>query len=253
MITDVNINLSRWPTRRLPFDDTKRLVEKLREKRITQAWVGSFDGLLHKDISAVNARLADQCKTHGDGLLVPFGSVNPTLPDWQEDLRRCAEDHKMPGIRLHPNYHGYKLDDPVFGEVLKLGAERKLIVQLAIKMEDERTQHRLLRVPAVDTAPLAKLLANHSKSKLLIVNGLRTIRNDELSRLASAGQVWFEISMLEGVGGVARLLDHVPLERILFGSYAPFFNLESALLKLRESELAGVQLQAIRHENAKKL
>ena len=118
MIVDVNVNLSRWPFRRLPHDETPRLVEKLEQMHVEQAWVGSFDGLLHKDIAGVNARLVDDCRRYGKGILVPFGSVNPTLPAWQDDLRRC------------------RAGDPVLAELLSLAEARGLIVQVALKMED---------------------------------------------------------------------------------------------------------------------
>ena len=112
MIIDTNVNISRWPFRRLAGDETPDLVARLRKQDVVQAWAGNLDGILHKDIGGVNARLAAECSTHGKGILAPFGSINPKLPDWQEDVRRCANDYRMPGIRLHPNYHGYDLKDP---------------------------------------------------------------------------------------------------------------------------------------------
>ena len=75
--------------------DEERLPAKLRQHRITQAWAGSYEGLLHKNLDGVNARLADECRANGAGILVPFGTVNPALPDWEADLRRCQEKYGM--------------------------------------------------------------------------------------------------------------------------------------------------------------
>src|SRR5262249_42657196 len=98
-IIDVIINLSRWPLRRVRDDETANLVARLRSHGVVEAWAGSFDGLLHKAPAAVTTRLARECRAQAGVRLVPFGSVNPLLPDWEEDLRRCAEEHHMPGIR----------------------------------------------------------------------------------------------------------------------------------------------------------
>ena len=253
MIVDVNVNLSRWPFRRLAGDEPATLAAKLRQKGVTQAWAGSYDGVFHKDIGAANSRLAAHCRQYGAGLLLPFGSVNPKLPDWREDLRRCHEQHKMRGIRLHPNYHGYRLDDPVFRELLKLAAGRGLVVQLALCMEDERTQHPLMRVPPVDIAPLAAAVAAEPQLRLVILNCYPQLPIERLRPLSSAGQVFFDSSMVERVDGLTRLGEQVSPARILFGSNYPFFYFESALLKVREAGLTGAGQAAILHGNARRL
>jgi len=248
-LIDTNVYLSRWPLRRLPLDETSALVAKLRANGVTQAWAGSFDGLLHRDIATVNARLADECRRYGDGLLVPFGSVNPKLPDWEDDLRRCAEEHRMPGIRLHPNYHSYKLDDPDFAKLLRLATERGLVVQLVLVMEDRRMMHPLLQVEPFDLKPLAGVVKKTPGLRLELLN----LKGHPPPDLLKAGDVCMELAMIEGVGGVGTLLSHMPADRVLFGSHAPLFYFESALLKLKESPLTEDQLRAIRCDNVRRL
>ena len=43
-ILDTNVNLFRWPFRRLPLDETEKLVAKMRALGITKALAGSFEG-----------------------------------------------------------------------------------------------------------------------------------------------------------------------------------------------------------------
>lgn len=250
MIVDVNVHLSRWPFRRTPCDRLSKLVATLVRHRVHEAWVGSLDGLFHRDVGGVNARLAAACQAAQEVRLVPFGTVNPMLPDWQEDMRRCAEDHKMPGIRLHPNYHGYRLDDAAAAELFHRAAERALIVQLVVRMDDVRVQHPLMRIPDVDIRPLSGLVAAHPGLFVLLLNWQPAVPRAELTRLVAHPQIGFDIAMQEGVAGVANLLNNVPMQRVFFGSHLPLYPIESSWLKLQEANLEEAQLQAIRSGNA---
>jgi predicted TIM-barrel fold metal-dependent hydrolase len=250
MITDVNVNLSRWPFRRLPFDDTASLVRKLRQSGVSQAWAGSFDGMLHRDIAGVNARLTDECKQYGPDMLLPVGSINPTLPDWHEDLRRCHEDHGMRIIRLHPNYHDYRLDQDECHALFSLATKRRLVIQIALKMEDVRLHHPLMQVPTVDVTSLQRLVERYPDLRLVVMNNYGTISNDSAASLAATGKVYFEISHSERVGTLETLVRQVPYERLLFGSHFPFFNLDASLLKFRESHIGEEMTKAIQRRNA---
>ena len=87
---DTNVTLFRWPLRRLPLEATGRLVDKLRSQGITQAWAGSFDVLGKEDLTAVNDRLSEECAHNGEGILFPFGSVNPVAAGWADEMKRCV-------------------------------------------------------------------------------------------------------------------------------------------------------------------
>lgn len=250
---DVNVHLSRWPFRRLRGDDPASLCSILKNGGVEQAWVGSLDSLLHRDVEGVNRRLTAACREHGDGFLVPFGSVNPMLPDWEEDLRRCQEEHRMPGIRLYPNYHQYTLTEPALASLLDQASARGMVVQIVAAMEDTRTQHPLVQVPVVDLMPLERLLPKLPSLRLCVLNGLGALGVDQCQRLLAVGNIHFDIAMLEGAGGVRRFLDQVPARQLLFGSHFPLFYLESSRLKMEESEVATPERQAILRDNARRL
>jgi len=251
---DINVNLFRWPYRRLIGDDPESLVARLRARGVTQAWTGSYEALLQRDMAGVNLRLMEACRKVGPEFLVPFGCVNPKLPDWKEDLRRCHEVHAMMGIRLYPNYHGYTLADPAIPELVSEASNRNLIVQIALSMEDTRTQQAV--VQPVDPSPLADVLARHPRLSVIFLNSGSWTDDDAGDRIATirkAENAYFDIAMNEGVGGLARLIAATSPTRVLFGSHSPFFYFESALLKVRSAELPHDQEAALYKGNAQTL
>lgn len=260
-IIDTNVHVFDWPFRKLKYAGAKALVAKLRKHRITQAWAGSFEGLLHKNLDGVNARLAEECQANGAGMLIPFGTVNPALPDWEEDVRRCQEKYRMLGIRLYPSYHNYTLQKPEVARLLQLAQERGLIVQIAVRLEDPRVQLAVTRTPSVDVGGLPELLTGLKNLKLQLLNAYNateSLRNQAGRRVIEQTQVLIDISHIEGQGQVGKMIageretNRPPLavERIVFGSHAPFFPCESAVFKLFESPLGRPELEKIMHGTA---
>ena len=90
-------------------------------------------------------------------------------------MRRCAEIYRMKGIRLYPNYHQYELEAPQFQKLLAMAADWGLIVQIAVMMEEERTQHTLMRLAHVNPAPLIRLLKEVPKAQVVLQNCFRAV------------------------------------------------------------------------------
>lgn len=245
-IIDTNVHLFQWPFRRLPLDETGAFVKKLRDLGITEAWAGSFEGILHRDIAGVNARLAEACRKHPE--LVPLGSINPELPDWQEDLRRCLDEYNMPGVRLHPSYHGYALTDSRFEELLERATTAGRFVQITAAMEDPRTQHPMMQVADVDLAPLPNLMRSIPDARVQIL-GARP-RPQLLERVAELPGISFDTSRVEGTDGIVQLVRTLSAERVMFGSHAPFLIPEAALIRIHESDLGEENLRLLLAKNA---
>lgn len=262
-VIDTNVYLGPCPFRRLPLETLLEAPDSL--TRFTTAlstqsvacWAGSFEALLQRDYDGINDRLAalvGSDKAHARYFHL-FGAVNPKIAGWRETLRRIQQVHRMRGIRLHPNFHGYTLADPDFVALLDAASQQGLIVQIAVRMEDARTQHPALSVADVDVKPLLEWLPQMPTLRVQLLNATRSAADALLvSRLSELG-VCFDTAMVEGMAGIARLVEAVPEIKLCHGSYAPFFYPESAALKLVEStaELDSRTLAAISSHHAENL
>jgi predicted TIM-barrel fold metal-dependent hydrolase len=195
------------------------LAALLRRNGVSQAFAGTFDGLFHKDVHGANARLVDACRGVGSDFFVPIGTVNPTLPDWEEDVRRCRETFKMPGIRLHPANHGYTLDDPRFGQLLKLATSAGLFVQLVAALTEERPRWLTPSVARVNLGRLFEQVQSISGLQLIVCGisempAPATLSNNDAS-------IYFELAPPPNAAVLQQILDRVSLDRIVLGSAAP--------------------------------
>lgn len=249
-VVDANVHLFQWPFRNLPYDTTTALVEKLQSLQVEQAWAGSYEGILHRDLGGVNERLADAC-CETPQQLIPFGAVNPMLPGWEEDLRRCHETYKMPGIRLYPNYHGYTLEDADFANLMAIATERGLCVQIAVALEDRRTQHPKLQVPDVNLEPLPRLLSSLPEAKVMLLNYRPA--GALAAQLAKVPGLFFDTARVESTAGIARWMQATSPDRVFYGSHAPFLVMEAGLIKVYESDLNASEISSLLSGNAVQL
>lgn len=250
MILDCNCWLGDWPFRKLPQTTAAELVELLDGYGVTQAFVGHFAGVFYRDMAAANDLLLEAVSGHEDRLL-PWAAINPAFPGWEDDLQEAAAGG-FAGVRLYPNYHGYELGDECLRDLL--GAARALRWPVAIypKLQDERLHHWRMPVPATDLSALPELVAAFPDLPLIIM-GQGVPFAQQFQSLFAGSRLLMDLSRCEGIGGVADLVRTIGAEHVLFGSHAPFFYLEAAVLKLQEAGLPDNDRDAILHRNAVRL
>lgn len=247
---DTNVSLFHWPFRRLPLDTTTDLVARLKQLGCQQAWAGSFEAVLHRDVSSVNRRLVEECQRHES--LVPIGCVNPTLPGWRQDLEFCLQHPDVRGVRLLPNYHGYEPDDDRVHQLATACAEAQMLVQICVSLEDVRTQPTLVKVPDVDLNAVFRLAAGAASARIQLLNLKPTPAI--VAELSKHDSICIDTARVDGTDGVPKLVDAIGADRVLFGSHAPFLIPEASLVRAFESgQLAEDQTKQLLLSNASDL
>ena len=229
MLIDVNTYIGHWPFRQLRHNTASTLVKRMDQRNIDKAMVASLNGVFYRNAHAANAEVSKETRRLRDRL-IPCATLNPTFPGWEEDLRRCAEGLELKGLRLYPQYHGYRLADPAALELIDAVGELGWPIQVPMRLEDRRTRHPFDLAEDLAPSDLAQILALRPKTNWMFLNALGL----NGSQLPSTARFLVEISRMTSVlqKNIPDLIDQVGPEHLAFGTGMPLKVPEPALLKV---------------------
>jgi hypothetical protein len=257
---DANSYLGEWPSRRVNAEralsgpeQVEQRLALMEQRGIRRAAISRLEAVLLKDVSIANQELYELVG-HAERLL-PVYTLNPPFPAWREHLDRCVREYGLGssrgGIRLHPSYHGYRLDAPELDRLLEVVAPLDVPVVLPIQLEDARLHHPALQVPDLATADVAMLLSRWPAVRWIVAAATYPQVVAIAKLLPDQAQVWFDISRVQGpVDDVRLLCEGVSTRRLLFGTNLPLHVAESAIMELADGHLPPEDDEAIRFGNA---
>ena len=179
--------------------------------------------------------------------------IDPTLPTWPEQAQKhhAANGHKLPLLRLHPNYHGYKLTDlKLIGPLVEWAHFRGVVIQIIVNVDDTRRQHPLGQVPDVPVAEIVALCKSFPHQPF-VVSGAVFGPLHTLARTRPAN-LWADTARVETGDGLTILTSEGWLEHLLFATHAPVLIPHSAIARIL-ADLPDAKASKILWENAKRL
>ncbi len=167
----------------------------------------------------VNSFAIRTLRERGDRF-TPLGSIHPDYPHPEREIDRL-HGAGIPGLKLHPDYMGFFIDDPAFDDIFSLCSEYGMFVLIHAGFDVyspaliHATPERILR--RLERSPETVLVAAHFGGNALYDEVEETLIGHDLYIDASLGML-----MNLDPAQAARLLGKHDAERILFGSDCPW-------------------------------
>lgn len=186
------------------------------------------------------------------GRLVGFGSVHPDSPDAVDELSRCKE-LGLKGIKLHPDYEGFMVDDAKMWPIYRALEELGLFVTFHSGWDCYSPDH--IHCPPERAAKVAKAFP-HLRMCFAHFGGLR-MWDDVNDHLAGLDNVYFDTSMSSTMGLsrelALKIISRHPADNILLGSDCPWENPAVSVRWVEALGLGPDRTEAVLGGNAKRI
>jgi len=255
LIIDVNAYLGHWPFRQLRYNTADGLLRLMDRNGIDKAIVSSINAIFYKNCHSGNQELAVETKTHRDRL-IPFATLNPQYPGWEDDLKQCHEDFGMPGLRLFPHYHNYKMTDDLSLNMIHSATNSGMALSVPVRVVDRRQRHWLDNVADLSITDIEHTIQECPEAKFIILNG-RGFQNSGLIKdeTLSTSNFLIEISRLSVVlqEEIPKLMEVLGPGKLAFGTGIPFKYPGPVMLKMKILEIPEESKEKIHWRNVARM
>ena len=256
-------------THSFPERIAPRAIESLKQKiNLEPVTDGTADDLIKKmkewgiDISvicniATNPKQQENVisyaiesdKTYDE--LKPLGSINPESDNIEADIDRISKAG-LTGIKVHPDYMGHEIDDPVFDPIFELCSQRDLFVITHAGFDVCSPDH-------IHATPdmMLNVINRHPNLKLVAAHFGANCMWDEVLEKMCGSPIWIDTSLAYVEKHDRELLKKILLshdpDRIVFGSDAPWCSPYENIKFIESFDLPSNLNEKIFELNAKKL
>lgn len=184
--------------------------------------------------------------------IIPFGSVHFMAEDWEAELERIKE-LGLKGVKLHPDYQGFEIDDKKMFPLYKKCAELGLIVMFHAGWDCVSPDY-------IHARPEASRRAHEAVPELKMVlahMGGNELAEDVLKYLAGVeGSIYFDTSFVADRcpdSVIEEIILKHGADRILFATDCPWCSGKAEADMINRLRLSEEEKEKIFHKNAEKL
>ena len=185
------------------------------------------------------------------GRLISFGSVHPDAPDAVEELRRIKQ-LGLPGIKLHPDYQGFMVDEERLFPIYEMCGELGLPIVFHAGWDCYSPE--LIHNPPARSARVAKLFPR-TRMVLAHLGGLK--QWDEVERhLCGLENVYFDTAIIAShidPAQAVRVMRNHPADHVLLGSDCPWEDPAVSVAFIENLPVSERRKRQILGENAQRL
>lgn len=190
------------------------------------------------------------CQEVRSETIVPFPSVHPLDSKAPERIRRIAKEGFL-GIKMHPYYQDFSIDDPLLYPIYKAVSDCGLMLTLHTGFDIA-----FERIEKASPRQISVLITEFPDLRLITTHLGGWQQWDDVRRYLLGREIYMETSWsleyLDVEQTRQMLLEH-PAEYLLFGSDSPWTDQCASICAIKALGLPESRMKQLFYENANKL